>query len=265
MKKHLSVFMLISRSTIYKVIALFVAMAALEGALFYISLDKALTRPIAENSVGLQGLQGVQNLQAQQPVGLESLFTKSLIPWVFAVAFLLLTVLLCLTGCEFGSKQGYTLGRLSISGRSIFMWQALYNTICFFLLWAVQLAVALALCKLYIAKIPTEAVSGQTVLLAFYRNSFLHSLLPLDETSRYICNVFLIIGLGTSSAGFPFKQRRGKFGVNVALLVSTCLVFFTRSMGGFGNDILMILIAITVAAESIYRACKGETYSEAQY
>ena len=54
MKKHLSVFMLISRSTIYKVIALFVAMAALEGALFYISLDKALTRPIAENSVGLQ-------------------------------------------------------------------------------------------------------------------------------------------------------------------------------------------------------------------
>jgi hypothetical protein len=127
-----------------------------------------------------------------------------------------------------------------------------------------HLTIILALSKLYISKIPVEAISQQAVFLAFYRNSFLHSILPLDEVSRYVRNIVLIIGLGTSSAGFSFKQRRGKLGVDIILLVPTCLVFFTRRMGNFDNDAFLIFIAAIVAVESIYQAYKRGAYSEAE-
>lgn len=178
---------------IYKILGLLFVMAVAEGTLFYFALNRTL---VTENA-GLGS------------TGLEQLFTRSWAALVCVVFFTVAIFLLILTGYEHGSKQGYTLRRLSVSERSVFLWQAVYNTFCCFLFWAVLLGIALALCKLYVAKVGLEYVSGQTIFLAFYRNNFLHSLLPLEETSRYIRNVVLILGLGISSACFPFKQRRG--------------------------------------------------------
>jgi hypothetical protein len=247
MRKHLSIFMLIARSTIYKVLGIFIIMTAAEISLFYYVLNK-------NTVVGAVG---------QSSISLESLVVQSRISWVFAIAFILVSILLCLTGCEFKSKQGYTLRRLSVTERNIYLWQALYNTCCYFFLWIIQLFVALVLCKLYLARFDMSTLSNQAIFLAFYRNSFLHSLLPLDEISRFVRNVALIIGLGTSSACFPFRQRRGKIGVDFIVLVSMGIVFFVRSMGGFGNDMLLILTSATIAAESIAQVIRTEAPYEA--
>lgn len=195
MRPHLSVLMLLARSTIYKVLGLLLALALVEGALFHLAL--------VSNGSGDSGF-----------VSLERAFAQSRIPIVFGVCFLVMTILIERTGHAPGSKQEYTLWRLSVSERSVFAWQALYNTSCYIMLWAAQLFVALALCRLYLLRTNPAFTSHQTVLLAFYRNNFLHSLLPLDEVSRWVSNVAVIIGVGVTSASVPFERRRGKAGRN---------------------------------------------------
>lgn len=241
MKKHLSVLMLMSRSTIYKILGILVIMTAVEGTLFYLTL---------------------RNMTAAEVVGLELVFQQSRILWVCALGYLLVTALLCLTGCEFSGKQGYTLHRLSVSQRSVFLWQAFYNICCFFLFWAVQLFIVLALCRLYMEKIDPPAISNQTVFLAFYRNDFLHSLLPLADMSRYVRNIFLILGLGIASAYFPIRQRRGGTGVGIIVLSAVTLLFFSHSMGSLGNDILVIVFSIVTATMALYGALKEEAANE---
>ena len=88
MKQHLSVLMLITRSSIYKVIAVLIAMAAAQAGVFGYVLHS-----------NLQG--GIHHL--------ESMVSSSGIAWVFAAAFLLLTYVISRTGCKNGSQPGYTI------------------------------------------------------------------------------------------------------------------------------------------------------------
>lgn len=247
MKKHISVFMLMARSSVYGLLGVLIAMAAAEGALFYFALNKTLADERAGSVLS----------------GLERVLSESGIIWGFGAFFLLFMALLCATGCEFGSRQGYTLGRLSISERSIFAWQAVYNCVCLFVLWAAQLGIVLALIGLYDARVSPEAFSGQSAFLAFYRNSFLHSLLPLEEGSRYIRNIVLIFGLGISAAVFPFKQRRGKWGWEAAALAAACLASFSGETGGLGGDVFLILLSVSLAAFAAAFVFKREDENEA--
>ena len=99
MKKHISVFMLMARSTIYKIVSLFAILAMIEGALFWKTLNNELV--LYGDGQGLKGL--------------ETIIAESGVPFACIAGLLLTALFLSLTGCEFGSKQGYTLGRLSIS------------------------------------------------------------------------------------------------------------------------------------------------------
>ncbi len=228
MRQHLSVLMLAARSTIYKVIALFVVMTAAQGTLFYLALQKVVDG---------------------EPLGLEQLINQSRIPVVGAVCFLFLSALLSLSGCETGgSKLRYTLQRLSISEKITVFWWAGYNVACFLLFWVVQLVIALLLCQLYVVRMDPTYVSGQTICLAFYRNNFLHSLLPLAETSRYIRNGILIFCLGISAACFSFRQRRGKIGIAVVAIGMMVVVSFSKPMGSFASDMLLSVLALSFTA-----------------
>lgn len=245
MKKHLSVFMLMARSTIYRLLILLLAMAAAQALLFHFTLNAATAA--ADAGLG--------------PDTLETVISRSHIAWVFAICFVLMAVLLCLTGCNYGSRQENTLRRLSVSERSVFVWQMLYNIACFFLLWVAQALIALALCRWYTTVTDPSFVSGQTIFLAFYRNSFLHSLLPLEEGSRWVRNIMLVIGLGAACAQVPIYQRRGKISITIIAMTSLTLVFFSRSIGCFGNDMLIILLsAINIGAvlKNVMGRCADE-------
>ena len=186
MRQHLSVLTLLTRSTIYPIAVLLAVMAAVEAVLFSLAMG-------ANGTLSLTGM-----------------IRSSRIVWVFGAAFLLLTVLLCRTGCEFGSRQGYTLRRLSISERAVFAWQWGYNTACYLLLWWWQALIAFALCLWYASQAGPELVGSQTIFLAFYRSELLHSLIPLEEVSRWVRNGVMALGLGACAALEPFLQRRKK-------------------------------------------------------
>lgn len=231
MRQHLSVLMLAARSTIYKVLGLFVAMAVTEGTLFYFALQKAL---------------------GGEPIGLEQLISQSQIAVVCGICFILLCALLSLTGSEFGGgKLRYTLQRLSVREEITVFWWAAYNVVCLLLFWAVQLLIALLLCQLYVTQMDLTYVSGQTVLLAFYRNSWLHSLLPLAETSRYIRNGVLILSLGVCASCFSFRQRHGEPGIAVVALAVVVTVSFPKAMGSFGSDLFLAFIALCITTGAV--------------
>ncbi len=233
MKKHLSVLMLFVRSSIYKLSTLLVLMTAAETVLFAIALKK-LPDSMA-----------------------ETVFSHSRIGIVCGAAFVLYTAVLCLTGCEFGSKQGYTLRRLRVSEWNIYFWQAGYNFCCYLIFWFVQLAAALLMCRLYMAR----GGGVQDVFLVFYRNSFLHSLLPLDETSRYIRDLLLAAALGLETAYFPLCQRYGKPAISTGLMTGMTVVMFAGSMGSFGTDVMVILLSAVFAAVSVWGAySRRESY-----
>lgn len=223
MKKHLSVLMLFARSSIYKLLGLLILMAAAEAALFLLVLGRSPDSP------------------------LEMIFSQGKTAIVCGVAFVLYTALLCLTGCEFGSKQGYTLRRLRVSEWGIYFWQAGYNLCCYLIFWFVQLAAALLLCRLYMSR----GSGPQDVFLVFYRNSFLHSILPLDETSRYIRNLLLAAALGLETAYFPLCQRYGKPAISTGLIAGVTVVMFAGAMGSFGTDVMIILLSAVFAAVSV--------------
>lgn len=230
MKKHLSVFMLMARSSIYKILGLLALMAAVEGALFCFVLSRG--------DVG-----GAYSL--------ELMIQQSHILWVFGAGFLLMTLLLALTGCEGKSKCGYTLKRLSVSERWVFFWQSVYNVLCYLLLWAVQILIAVALCRLYEGLAAPEYVSGQTVFLAFYRSDFLHSLLPFEDAVFWVRNAAFALSLGVCAARFPLAQRAGKRFTEVIVLVCGVFWLFSREIGAFGSCVLATCFSLFCAGIAV--------------
>lgn len=242
MRQHLSVLMLAARSTIYKVLGLFAFTAMTEGALFYFALQKTL---------------------GDDPLGLEQLINESHIALVAGISFLLLCALLSLTGSESGgSKLRYTLQRLSVAEKTLVFWWSVYNSACFFLFWALHVVIALLLSRLYLAQMDAAYVSGQTILLGFYRNNFLHSLLPLAASSRYIRNAIFVLSLGINAAYFSYRQRRGKKGFAIVVLAMLVVVYFSETMGNFDSDLLLSLLALGFAAFAVLGIWKESGYGD---
>ena len=243
MKKHLSVLMLIAKSSLYKFAALLLAMSAAETGVFYFLMKRDIGRLLEY---------GAMDSAEYCLPGLENMVVKSRMVWIFAVVFVLLAAVLCLGFCHFGSRQEYTLRRLSISEKAVFAWQALYNCFCFFILWAVQTMLAYGLCRLYVHLTEEPGQSGQIIFIAFYRSGFLHSLVPLAEGSAWVRNTLMVVGMGVCSAYFPYLQRRGRISAGAVCMLALCICFFKRSMGSFGSDALVCIAALVFAAFPVW-------------
>jgi len=227
MRRHLSILMLAARSNIYYVLAIFFVMAAGEGAVFYLLVKAKGT-----------------------DLPLEEILSQSQIPLIFGIAFLLLCACLSLTGAEFlGSKVRYTLQRLTVGEKEILCWWAVYNSICFFAFWAFQLLLMLLFCRTYLETMDPSCISDQTLFVACYRNNFLHNLLPLEETSRYLRNIWMVLCLGFTASCFSYHRRHDKMSITVALMAALAVVFFQHPMGDMGSDLMVgggaFLIAFT--------------------
>ena len=242
MKKQLSVFGLFARSSIFKVLGILFLMGAVETLSFGMDLRDAL-----------EAYEAGELLPS-----LERIFSQAATNAYFRVALVLITVVLCLPGCEFKSHTSYTLRRLSVRERTTFLHQAAYNSLVYGMLFAAQLAIVYGLSIYYIAAAPGECVSNQTLTLAFYRNAFLHTLLPLEDIGLWIRNGLLIVCLGLTTAEYPYSQRRKKFSANALALVMYTIVYFDREIGDLLHAILMVFIALMVIGAVIYALMKKD-------
>ncbi|MBQ4354377.1 MAG: hypothetical protein IJC71_05735 [Clostridia bacterium] len=233
MKKHLSVLMLYIRSSFLPLCLIFLLTAALSVCLF----AKDLLPEIRFSSPGSR--HGVEIL------GLETLFAHTAIPWIFTGALVLMTVLLLIPGTAFGSQTAYTMSRLRISDKAAFLWQAGYNTLAYFMLWAVGASVLAAMCFWYGASVSTA--TEHSVFLALYRDEFLHSMLPLHDTGRIVRNLSFCMALGVTTAHYTFRQRGGKASYVIIPVLIYIIRAFPEEMGALPIDIIGSVICLFLA------------------
>lgn len=238
MKKHLSVLMLLVRSVLLRLTALLVLMTGTVWLVFRLFAEK-----ISRSS-------------------LEEAITGCRIGWLFALFFLLVTVLLCSSGCEAGAKSGYTLQRLQISERTVFFWQALINCCCYFLLWTAAVGAMLLICRLWSKIADPYYFTNQTIFLAFYRSRLLHSLLPLASGFHWARNFCLLAGLSFASAAFSYRQRHHSLGGEIILLSALTVLWFDQSIGMHFSDFVIIFAAIILAGFSIWFVMRKEELRE---
>ncbi|WP_186566127.1 hypothetical protein [Lawsonibacter celer] len=250
MKRHGSVLMLAARGSLGKALLVCAATAAAELGLFWAALGRA-----AERAAELAALppEEAAYRQMENAWSLEQVFTDSRISWVFALGLLALCAILCLNGGGLsGGRTGYTLRRLRVREQTVGVWFAVYGAAVLVIYWAFQTGWALLLCRLYLYRADPAQVNAQTVFLAFYRQAYLHSLLPLAEASRWVRNLALFAGLGTTCACCAAQLRHGGKGVAAAVLAVIGALTFSRETGGFVGDALTMCAAAGLSAWAIW-------------
>ena len=233
MKRYLSIFMLLSRSVLYKLLAVFFGTAALHTAVYFL-------------------LRGQRNI--------EAIYNHWGMKTVFGVGLFLTTALLVRTLTQAGSKLDYTIRRLRIGKRSLCLCQSVFNVACLLMFWAVEILVALLLCRMWVSTMGVE--SHQTVYLAFYRSELLHSLLPLDDVSRWVRNLVVFICLGICSACGPVLQRRGDGHWGILVLPVVLGFVFASGIAVVTYDVLLAFLSVVAAFAALVDAWGEEFQHE---
>ena len=251
LRQHISVLMLTARGTIFKILLIIIAMILTQTAIFTAVLSQA------------DRILPTYTSPYPNSIPLDQIFTDSHIELVLLAAFLGITALLILNGCDFSSKQGYTLARLNITERSVWIWQSVYNTMVYIILLVSELAAIMLMCAIYTRT--AEVTGPQTVMLAFYRSDLLHSILPLAEFSRLARNIILIIALGMTTAYFPYSRRRGRISKCGLVLTAAATVNFIAPTGQFASDFILILFSLLSAAAALFGIVfEGDEEDEAE-
>ncbi len=238
MKKYLSIFELFARNTIYKILFVLVLMAAVQTGLFYKSMHAWI--PVDLYDV---------DFQAIEHYSLEWMVDESKLLWFTGVAFVCITAILCRNCCNVGSKSSYTIRRLQVTEKCIFVMQSLYNIACYLLLSGVQTVVLFGLGNYYVQT--AGSVTNQTLFLAFYRNEFMHSMLPLEGTAHWIMNMLIIVSCGISAAVFTYLTRRGKVAWSLLVVVACVVLGYVQELGSQMNMVTAIL-TVSIAGFSAY-------------
>ncbi len=184
MRKHISVFMLMVRSSVYRLLLVLLGMTLAETAVFYMQPDRndRLLFDIFDNGTFI----------------------------VYAAA-VVLCALIQLFVCTSGKAQPrYTLARLSVSEKAVMVWHWLSAAMCFLIIWAWQIILLYAFARWHGAMANSEVLSHQSIFLSTFRRQFLHSVLPLEDISRLARNVVMAICMGGVCAAAAYKLRRGK-------------------------------------------------------
>ncbi len=226
-----SLWALLARSSIYKLLAVAAAMALWEGTRFYVCL------------------------RSERGYMLGDVISRSNVSIVFSWVLGLWVLILARTERGWEEKSRNTLHRLTLSPRGIFWLKAVFNIGCLTVLFAVQIWLAIWMVETYGRERPEVYASPQRLFLAFYRIQFLHCLLPLAETGKWVRNLLLVLALGMETA----MNRR--IPVFLILLYALTISWFVSPIGMGATDILYIVASAVVIGADVWRLWNkgGET------
>lgn len=242
MKERMSVFMLMARCSFYKILGLLAVMTTVETGLFFMALNREVNK---------------------EGFGLEYVIQKSHIAIVFFLAFVILDIILIsFVGYGKSGTHRYTLMRLLVTRKEVYFIQSIFNVLCYILFWVTQILVIVMLCYIYIRNVPEGYVTGQTIFLAFYRNDFLHSLLPFEDFPFWIRQILICVALGFRSSMYLSEETKPKRGYGVAW--GGLYVLFIASLGDYMSCIFLGIYAIGCIMIEIHNMNKNgnEKYEE---
>lgn len=170
MKKHLSLFCLMARSSFYKVILLILAMALVQILSF---------------------LQNYRNMAIENIISLGQIVDNSFISISFLIA--LFGIIYFLARNTYSTNIYYTYFRLNISFEWVFFWKVLYSALCFLLLWMIQICLFIGFYKYYAANMGLLIPQYQNMSTAFYMSGFMYTLCPLGNAAGFLDITLLIL------------------------------------------------------------------------
>ena len=237
MRRHLSVLGLWARCSLYKILGVIAVMCIAEYMLFYFNMKREITVYEATDTFS-------------RP---EMLIDRSGVFLCFAAAFIIITLFLIISGCQFSSKVSYTVKRLSINEKRVFLYQCIYNLFIYALFWSVQTILCICMMKHYIAQTPIEFFGEQNIFLAFYRSTRLHALLPLSDGILWVRNALIFVMLGLAAAEFPYLQRNGKKSVTIIALGLYIVALWKQDISPIASLVSTIFVAIVVISSVCYQ------------
>ncbi len=260
MRNYLSLFTLFIKRSFGKISALFLIMTACEFTVFIHNLNSGnITKNELMSGFGNEYLLGIEYILKQN---------KSLTV-ILVLSFILLTLILCLTGCEFSNRQGYTLRRLNVTEKKLLLIQSVYGAIVYGLLMMLQAIIFYILCNIYVSFAEGHEnafeglISNQTILLAFYRSNLLHAFMPLDDIFKHISNLIMITALGFSTASFSYLSRRKKFPFETVLLVPVIIINFASDWTELTYELVIIGMSLFVIGSLTARlSVEGQAYDK---
>ena len=217
MRRVLAVAMVAVRQMIWKLLLILAGVVSVELILFY----RLAVNDMMENEFGRY---------------LDIAF----FPNVYWVAVLLIFVFQVLQGMDSHGKLTYTLRRLPMGEQAVTTIWALVHMMTYWILWAVQLAVVLICWRSYSVhcEIGPRALE---LFTQFYRDPFLHGLLPLENYGRSIVNILFVVTLGVSAAFSGFCDRNRK--KNVLPVISFSLLI-NRMSSDYRDDVINVFLIV---------------------
>ncbi|MDE5893541.1 MAG: hypothetical protein K2H45_11525 [Acetatifactor sp.] len=234
MNPTLSLWALLAKCSMYKVLAVLVVMAIIEVVLFYHCLKS-----------------GAEYYTLARAV------KDSLLSVIFLAAFGLVCFALAWTERRLDTESSAAILRLRLSGSRIFMIKTAYNMACMVILFAVQIWLAIGLVGIYGREMEEIYASPQRLFLAFYRIDFLHCLLPMAEVGKWVRNLLLLLAFGTEAAGGSEKAEK-KYYVPLIPLYAVTASWFVSSMGRNVIDLISSIVYAVVIAVNIWQMRRAQ-------
>ena len=225
MKKYISVFSLIARNSIYRIVGLLLLLVVADCVLawYWISVLGYDLSNLFRNGNGGFGI-------------------------ALAVIFAAIAVVQLRRGDMYSGAQGYTMQRLAISEKAVALLQILYHILCWLILWGVQVLTIFLICNAYYRFGLGNPLTRQYIFHLFYISPLLHSLLPMEETLVWITNAAMVVGISVATTDGMIRRRGKKPAGEVIPVIFLVIVIFRRELGSFFFNVMTALgyLALTV-------------------
>ena len=225
MKKYLSVFSLIARNSIYRIVGLLLLLVVADCVLawYWISVLGYDLSNLFRNGNGGFGI-------------------------ALAVIFAAIAVVQLRRGDMYSGAQGYTMQRLAISEKAVALLQILYHILCWLILWGVQVLTIFLICNAYYRFGLGNPLTRQYIFHLFYISPLLHSLLPMEEILVWLANAAMVVGISVATTYGMIRRRGKKPAGEVIPVIFLVIVIFRRELGSFFFNVMTALgyLALTV-------------------
>lgn len=218
-KKQLAVFDLFVRSSLYKVLAVLCGTVILQSVLWWKALQSGYT-------------------------DFRMLLLDAHLGYGMAAAWILITIILCYSTST--GNQNHLILRLSIRKEWFFIWQIVYNVLCYLLFWFVQAAVLYGAYQIFADGIGTELVNHQTLMAICYQSPMFHAFFPLSDSLMIIRNLLLALGMGSACAAYSAHGRYHKRMISLPGLFAPILAL-AGIWTGFERMSALFVIGISAA------------------
>lgn len=246
MRKYLSVLALDVRSSIYKIFCVLVIMVLTQ----VVDYNLVLQRIIEERQGWNTPMPSLENTGVVPAERLIATFNEVMelchARWIFLMAVVVSSVIFIWSSSERGkSRIRRSLWRLRISRRQVFAVFCSYHIVVYLVLIAVQILLILWMHQVYQMQIGMEK-APQALFLAFYRNSFLHGIVPLSDGLGVfrLLSFVAVWGVGTTYIGYVgFAAHRNACSVVIEVMLAVAVIL-SAGVDLFWFNVMCILVSV---------------------